>query len=143
MPGASQSILIDADPKTVFDVVADFESYPQYLPETKEVVVEEKKGTTVVVSFTINVIKTVRYTLKFKLQSPKKLSWSLVKGDLFKANDGSWTLEAVNGGQRTKATYAVDVDMGLFVPGAITKMLVGSNLPKMLARVKERAEELA
>ena len=134
--------MIHTDPKTVFKVVADFESYPDFLPETKEVAIEERQGTTVIASFKVNVIKTIHYTLKFKLQSPKKLSWSLVRGDLFKSNNGSWTLEPVDGGKATKAIYSVDVDIGLLVPGAITRLLVGSNLPKMLTRIKERAESL-
>lgn len=143
MAGASQSIIINATPKKVFGVVSDFESYPEYLPETRGVTVEARKGTTAVVSFTINVIKTIQYTLKFKLEAPKRLSWVLVRADLFKTNKGSWVLEPLDGGKSTKATYSIEVDFGLLVPGAITKMLVGSNLPKMMARIKERAESLA
>lgn len=141
MPGASTSIVMDVPPKVIYEVVSDFESYPEFLPDVKSTSVV-KKGKGVQADFEISVIKTIHYTLEFSLVPNKKVSWTFVKGDLFKDNTGEWTFEEVKKGQ-TKVTYAVDVDFGLFVPSMITKKLVGSNLPTMMKRFKERAESLA
>lgn len=141
MPGASTSIVMDVPAKVIYEVVSDFESYPEFLPDVKKTNVT-KKGKGVQADFEISVIKTIHYTLEFSLVPNKKVSWTFVKGDLFKDNTGEWTFEEVKKGQ-TKVTYAVDVDFGLFVPSMITKKLVGSNLPSMMKRFKERAESLA
>jgi len=141
MPGASTSIVMDVPAKVIYEVVTDFESYPEFLPDVKKTAVT-KKGKGVQADFEISVIKTVRYTLDFSMTPNKKVTWTFVKGDLFKDNTGEWTFEEVKKGQ-TKVTYSVDVDFGLFVPSMITKKLVGSNLPTMMKHFKERAESLA
>jgi ribosome-associated toxin RatA of RatAB toxin-antitoxin module len=141
MPGASTSIVMDVPAKVIYEVVSDFESYPEFLPDVKKTSVT-KKGKGVQAEFEISVIKTIRYTLDFSLVPNKKVTWSFVKGDVFKDNSGEWIFEEVKKGQ-TKVTYSVDVDFGLFVPSLITKKLVGSNLPTMMKRFKERAESLA
>jgi len=141
MPGASTSVVMEVPAKVIYEVVSDFESYPDFLPDVKKTSVT-KKGKGVQAEFEISVIKTIRYTLDFSLVPNKKVSWTFVKGDVFKDNSGEWTFEEVKKGQ-TKVTYSVDVDFGLFVPSLITKKLVGSNLPTMMKRFKERAESLA
>lgn len=139
MPQVSQSIEIDATPQQCFDVVFDFKTYPEYLKETKSVVIEKKSGQTVDVTFSLEVIKKISYTLKMVGKPPKKISWTLLKADLMKENKGSWTFEATKSGG-TKATYDVEVEFGLFVPGMIAKMLIGNSLPGMLKAVKQRVE---
>ena len=141
MPGTSTSILVDAPAKVVYDVVFDFEKYPDFLPDVKKAVVE-KKGKQVTAAFEISVIKKIHYTLSFTARPPQKISWTFVKGDIFKNNHGHWEFEEVKKGQ-TKATYHIEVDFGFLVPSLITNKLVGSNLPKMMERFKQRAEELA
>ncbi len=123
----------------LYDVVLNFEKYPEFLPDAKKVTTLKTKPLTV--SFEISVIKKVRYTLSFKTIPGKKISWSFVEGDFFKDNHGSWLFEEVKKGQ-TKATYHIEVDFGLFVPSIITDKLAGRSLPKMMERFKKRAEGL-
>jgi coenzyme Q-binding protein COQ10 len=141
MPGTSTSILIDAPAKVVYDVISDFESYPEFLPDVKKVEVD-KKGKRLTATFEVSVIKKIRYTLEFATVPSKKISWTFVKGDVFKDNRGGWEFEEVKKGQ-TKATYQIEVDFGLLVPSLITNKLVGHNLPQMMKRFKERAESLS
>lgn len=140
MPETSTDIVIDVPTKTIFDVVADFARYPDFLPDVKSVELSGK-GKDSVGTFEIRVIKSIKYTLKFKMQPPKRISWSFVGGDLFKDNSGVWEFEEIGKG-RTRATYTINVDFGLFVPKTIISMLVGSNLPAMMSRFKKRAESL-
>lgn len=140
MPETSTEIVVDVPAKELFDVVSDFKKYPEFLPDVKKVELETK-GREIQGTFEIKVIKTIRYTLKFKMQPSKKISWSFVHGDLFKDNCGHWELEELGKGQ-TRAVYSINVDFGLFVPKAIISMLVGSNLPAMMQRFKKRAETL-
>jgi coenzyme Q-binding protein COQ10 len=141
MPGASTSIVMDVPAKAIYDVVTDFENYPEFLPDVKKATVL-KKGKNLQAEFEISVIKTIRYTLSFTTVPGKKVSWTFVKGDVFKDNTGEWTFEEVKKGQ-TRVTYNIEVDFGLFVPSLITNKLVGRNLPAMMKHFKDRAEGLS
>lgn len=139
MPGATQSIIINVPPKVIYDVVLDFESYPEFFKDVKSITVEKKKPLTV--TFEINVIKKIKYTLVFNTTPNKKVFWSFVEGDVFKENKGSWIFEE-EGKDKTHVTYNIEVDFGLFVPSLITNKLIGRNLPDMLQTFKKRAEEI-
>lgn len=141
MPGASTSIVMDVPAKTIYDVVLDFERYPEFLPDVKRTKVE-KKGKNLVAEFEISVIRKINYKLSFTATPHKKVTWTFLGGDIFKDNTGSWEFEELKK-NATKVTYTVDVDFGLFVPSLITNKLVGHNLPTMMKRFKERAESLA
>lgn len=141
MPGASTSIVMDVTPKIIYDVVTDFESYPDFLSDVKKATVK-KSAKQLQASFEISVIRTIRYTLNFVIVPHKKVTWSFVEGDIFKDNKGEWVFEPAGKGQ-TKVTYNIEVDFGLFVPSMITNKLVGRNLPAMMEKFKDRAESLA
>jgi ribosome-associated toxin RatA of RatAB toxin-antitoxin module len=140
MPGASASIVVNAPLKVVYDVVLDFEKYSEFLPDVKKASVE-KKGKTIIADFEISVLRRIHYTLSVTAVPSKKISWTLVKSDFFKDNKGHWEFKEAGKG-KTQATYTADVDFGFMVPSIITKKLVGSSLPSMLKRFKERAEKL-
>ncbi len=141
MTQISQSIEIKATKKKAYGVISDFESYSEFLPEMKKVVVEKKKAQHYLVTFTLQVIKEISYTLDIHGKQPDHLTWTLVRGNMMKKNDGGWTLEDVKRGV-ILATYDVDIDLGLLVPSSVTKALVSKDLPKMLERFKERIESL-
>ncbi len=141
MPGASIDVTIEAPAKVVYQMITDFEAYPEFLNETRQVEVIHQNSKTAQVDFEIKVIKTIHYTLDYKLTPNKKVVWSFVEGDGFKDCFGSWILKDQDG--VTDATYEVDVSFGLFVPRKITEMLVGKNLPSLMKSFKERAESLA
>ena len=139
MSHASASIEINAPIKNVFDVISDFEAYPEFLNETQNVSVDKKNGKNLVVTFTINMIKKITYTLDIKLSPPNGLSWKLVRGDMMKSNSGQWKLSEDKKGL-TKAVYEIDMDLGGMVPKALTNKLVGTNLPAMLKQFRDRVE---
>ena len=139
MAKATQSIEIKATPKQCYDIITDFANYPKFLKETKSVEVVKKGANAWEAKFTCEVIKTISYTLNIKGSPGKSVSWNLISGDMMKSNDGGWELEDVGGGV-TNVTYSIEVNLGLLVPGAISKMLIGSNLPSMLGAFKKRIE---
>lgn len=140
MAKVTESIDIDAAPETCFKVITDYEKYPSFLKETKSVVVRKKTGQTAEVTYSIEVIKKISYTLKMVGKPFSNITWSLLEGDMMKKNSGEWSLKEAGKG-KTRASYSVDIEFGIFVPGMISKMLVGSNLPSMLKAFKKRIEE--
>lgn len=139
MAAASRSIVIDAPVEKVWKAISDYDSYAQFLPEVKKIHTSGRKGNEVQVHYEVEVIKTIKYTLKMKEEPPKKVTWSFVEGEFMKDNQGSWELEPAGEG-KTKATYSIDMRLGALVPGSIVKALVETNLPKMLEAFKKRAE---
>lgn len=139
MATTEQSIEIKASPKKCYEVIADYESYKEFLPDLKNVIVKNHKGDAAEVTYEISVIKTISYTLKMKGTPHSKVEWSFVKGDIMKDNHGYWELEEIKKGV-TKATYHITIELPMLVPGSVTKALIGKNLPEMLNNFKKRIE---
>ena len=70
-------------------------------------------------------IRAVKSIVRFAYDGPTRLTWTQEKGDL-KSVDGSWELEDL-GGDRTRATYSIEVDLGrklgMLVRGPIVDVL--------------------
>jgi coenzyme Q-binding protein COQ10 len=139
MAKTTSTIEIHAPIKKIYEVITDFESYPDFLSGSKEVNILKKNGSHLQVQFKVDVIKTIAYTLDIHLTPPKGFKWSLIKGDFMKSNSGAWKLEEVKKGV-TQANYEIEVDFGLLVPKSISNLLIGKNLPTMMKEFKERAE---
>jgi len=142
MPGATRSIVITAPMDKLFAVIADYQSYPQFLPEVKSIRISKRLGSEVDVHYEIEVLKKIRYTLRLKEEPPNLISWTFVQGELMRDNRGRWLLEPAGEG-KTKATYSIEMKLGPLVPKSIVNALVDSSLPKMLEAFKKRAESQA
>jgi ribosome-associated toxin RatA of RatAB toxin-antitoxin module len=87
-------------------------------------------------------VRTVKSTIRFTYDGPTRLSWTQEKGEL-KSVDGSWELEDL-GGDRTRATYALEVDLGrmlsLVIRGPLVDllrdMLVGARAGELKKRIE-------
>ncbi|RKH67374.1 type II toxin-antitoxin system RatA family toxin [Corallococcus llansteffanensis] len=139
MAGATRTITINAPIEKVFDVITDYDRYAEFLSEVKKVSTSQRQGNTVQVHYEVDVVKTIRYTIKVTEERPKRMSWTFVNGEVMKDNKGSWTLEP-DGEGKTRATYNVEMALGMLVPKAIVNGLVDNQLPKMLEAFKRRAE---
>lgn len=139
MAAASRSIVINAPVEKVFDTITAYETYPQFLTECKEVKTSNRQGNQVDVHYKIDLVKSLRYTLRMREERPSKLTWSFVEGEIMKDNQGTWVLEAAGEG-KTRATYTIEVKLPMLVPKAIVSTLVDAGLPKMLEAFKKRAE---
>src|SRR5215470_1863103 len=139
MPGATRSIIIDVPMDKLFAVIADYQSYPKFLPEVKSIRTSKRQGSEVDVQYEIEVLKKIRYTLRLREEPPSLISWTFVEGELMRDNRGRWLLEPAGEG-KTKATYSIEMKLGPLVPKSIVNVLVDSSLPKMLEAFKKRAE---
>ncbi|MBJ6765847.1 SRPBCC family protein [Myxococcaceae bacterium JPH2] len=139
MAGATRTITINAPVEKVFDVVMNFDRYPDFLPEVKKVSTSKRQGNTVDVHYEVEVMKRIRYTIRVTEDRPRRMSWTFVEGEVMKDNRGSWVLEPEGEG-KTRATYNVEMALGALVPKSIVNALVDTSLPKMLDAFKRRAE---
>jgi|SRR5258708_37427170 ribosome-associated toxin RatA of RatAB toxin-antitoxin module len=144
MARASRSIEIDVPPEAFFRVVQDYGRYPEFVPEVKSVRVGPRVGAAVEVTYWLDVrVQLFDFTLRHEARGPQRIEWQLVRGSEFmRGNRGAWTLERTAAGL-TRATYAIDLDLGPMVPANFEKALAERGLPNMLANFKARAEQLA
>lgn len=139
MAGATRSIVINAPIEKVFGIISDYERYPEFLKEVKRIRTSNRKGNEVDVHYEAEIVKVIKYTLHLKEEKPTKVSWSFIEGEFMKDNKGGWVLEATPDG-KTKATYNIEVTVGMLVPKTIVNALVDTQLPLMLEAFKKRAE---
>jgi coenzyme Q-binding protein COQ10 len=140
MAGATRSIVINAPMEKLFGIIVDYEKYPEFLSEVKKVTCTNRKGNEVDVHYVAEIVKTIKYSLRLKEEKPDKVSWSFIEGEFMKDNKGGWVLEDLGGG-KTKATYNIEVTVGMLVPKTILNALVDRELPKTLEAFKSRAEK--
>lgn len=120
-------------------MIADFSAYKDFIPEIEECSLVREDETTWDVRFTLKLVKRFRYVLRMDKSNPLEIRWSLLEG-VFKSNDGGWNLEPIDGGKRTRATYFIDINVGMFVPSAIMRNAVTRSLPDTVQRFKAETE---
>lgn len=137
----SFSTIVNADAKTCFDTLLDFEAYPEWSsPITKASVLErypDGKGKRV--EFFIDIkIKTVRYVLEYTHEEPHLLEWKMVDGDIADI-EGTYVLEPQ--GQKTKATCSQAVSLGFWLPGFLRSTFEKQALKQSVLEFKAAAEK--
>lgn len=143
MATASRSIEIDVSPEAFFRVVQDYAHYPEFVPEVKSVRLGPRKGGALEVTYWLDVrLQLLEFTLRHEPRGTGRIEWQLVRGGGFmRRNAGAWTIEETPKGF-TRATYAIDIDLGPLVPARFEKALAERALPNMLENFKARAERL-
>ncbi|MCZ7586294.1 MAG: SRPBCC family protein [Deltaproteobacteria bacterium] len=138
MPRAERSIEFNASPQDCYAIIKDVAKYPEFVGDLKAVRVLDQKGERLKAEFTVTIVKEVKYTLELWGTPGKSFEWTLVEG-FMKKNNGLWTLVDLGDG-RTRATYAVELELPMLVPKTVVKVLLEQSFPKMLQQFKERIE---
>ncbi len=139
------SIVIAAPPGEVLDVIADFEAYPEWAGEVKDVRVlsEEGDGWADQVEFTLDAgaIKDT-YVLDYEWDvvddGTGVVSWSLVSAQVLKAMNGSYTLST--DGDGTRVTYRLAVDVKVPMIGLLKRKAEKVIVDTALKELKKRVE---
>lgn len=142
MPERSrQSITIAADPAAVMGVIADFESYPQWARQVKEAVITKPGpgGRPARVKLTVDAgVFRDTYELEYTWDGDRSVSWTLVEGDMQKAQDGQYTLVADGAG--TEVTYELTVDLTIPMLGMLKRKAEKVIMDTALKELKKRVE---
>jgi ribosome-associated toxin RatA of RatAB toxin-antitoxin module len=138
MASVSRTETFDVEIEKLYNVIEDYESYPDFVDGVSTINVLEKDENGARVEYGLNLIKKFKYVLKLTHNRPNGLSWEFESGDLFKKNNGSWDLKDLGNGQ-TEVTYSLDVDVKGFVPKSIISKLTDSSLPTMMKAYQDRA----
>ena len=138
----SSSITIGADPDAVMAVIADFAAYPAWADQVKTVEVLEidAAGRPERVRFQMDAgpIKD-NYTLDYAwAPDGRSVSWTLVKGQIQRAQNGSYVLSG--NPQQTTVTYSLAVDLNIPMIGMLRRKAEKVIIDTALKGLKRRVE---
>ena len=141
----SSSITIAAPPERVMAVIADFAAYPEWADQINavEVLAPGSAGRAERVRFTMDAgaIKD-SYTLDYTwAPDGRSVSWTLVKGQIQKAQDGSYRL--AGRADLTTVTYSLAVDLNIPMIGMLRRKAEKVIIDTALKGLKRRVEALS
>lgn len=135
------SIDIEATAEEIFEVATDFESYPDWNANIKNVEVKEtdEEGRPSLVWFEVDAkVKTVRYTLQYDYtDAPQGFSWDLADGDVKELAGGYFFDEFED---VTDVSYELAIDPGFPLPGMLKRQAEKQIMKGALADLKKRVE---
>jgi ribosome-associated toxin RatA of RatAB toxin-antitoxin module len=138
---STQSIVVDAPAADVMAVIADFPSYPQWVASAKKVEVLETgpdaRARQVHFVLDAGAVKD-DYVLDYTWDGDRSVSWTLVKGQMQKRQEGSYTLTERDGA--TEVTYAITIDLSIPMLGMIKRKAEKVILDTALKELKKRVE---
>ena len=149
---------IDASPEKVFSIVSDYEHQVGNMPYIEKVQVFKRTDADVTfwAQADFPMVSKRDWVIKSKLDKNLpggiwRTSWSPAEVPeapkpedgvvRLKVNTGSWTLEPLDGGKRTLATYQLLTDPGGSIPTFIANKANTTALPKLFEQVRSRAEK--
>jgi ribosome-associated toxin RatA of RatAB toxin-antitoxin module len=140
----TREILIAAPIEKLYGIIVDYARYPEFVPGVRACKVRDA-GAHRDVEYDLDLgVKTIRYTLRMVEVPPRRVAWSLVKGEWMKVSSGSWELAPE--GEGTRARYSVEVAIAKppLVPQGIvdriSEELTKVSLPRTLEAFRRRAE---
>ncbi|WP_019970047.1 SRPBCC family protein [Mycobacterium sp. 141] len=138
----AQTIYIEADPSTVIDVIADIESYPEWVAEYKETEVLEvyenglpKKARLVLDAAVLKDTMVLSYVWP---ADRKSVSWTLESSSLLRALEGTYRVASKGSG--TDVTYELSVDLVIPMIGLLKRKAERRLTDTALKDLKKRVE---
>ncbi|CAB4364338.1 MAG: cyclase [Actinobacteria bacterium] len=139
---ASQTITIAAAPDRVWAIATDFDRYPEWAKDVKDVIVRtrDEQGRPTEVEFRASALgRSTHYTLGYDYsQAPSVLKWSIVRGDIMRTIDGAYNFSlAADGG--TEVRYDLAIELVVPLPGFV-KRRAEVRILNTVRELKTRAE---
>ena len=154
---AHEQIRVQASPALCFGYTADFEEYPSWAKDVKQISVLERdehgRGTRV--EFHVSAMgKHIRYVLAYDWsEAPGAFTWTLVEGEMLRALDGRYAFAPDHapdpgpdggpdetGGVATIVTYDLTIDLAIPMPGMLKRRAGALIVHNALQELKRAAE---
>ncbi|MBU6317550.1 MAG: SRPBCC family protein [Acidobacteria bacterium] len=139
---ASQTTIIAAPPERVWAIAADFERYPEWAKDVKDVVVRarDEDGRPSEVEFRASALgRSTHYTLSYDYSNaPHALAWRMLRGDIMRTIDGAYHFSPTADGG-TEVRYDLVIDLVVPLPGFV-KRRAEVRILNTVRELKTRAE---
>jgi uncharacterized membrane protein len=142
---AEEHIRVEAPVDRCFATLADFEAYPEWAGDLKDVTVvaRDDQGRATDVEFRAAAMgRSTTYQLRYDYaDAPGRLSWQLVSGDLPRELDGAYNLvPAADDPSATEVSYEISIDLIVPIPGFVKRRAEAKILKTALIELKARVE---
>jgi ribosome-associated toxin RatA of RatAB toxin-antitoxin module len=143
---STQSIVIDATPAQIAEVICDFPRYPEWVSavKTAAVVEEYEDGYASQVRYVVDAqVVSDEYTLAYEYaEDLSRIEWHLVApSKVQKAQVGSYDIVANDDGTST-VTYTLSIDLAIGMLGMFKRKAEKMILDSALRDLKRRVESL-
>lgn len=139
---ANERIRIDASLEQCLAVVLDFENYPSWARDLKQVTIQERDddGRGRLVEFRAAAMgQSFKYVLEYDYsEMPDSFSWVLNSGEKLRQLDGTYRFEPE--GDATRVHYDLVVDLSIPLPGMIKRRAAGMIMGTALRELKKAVE---
>jgi uncharacterized membrane protein len=139
---ASQTITIAAAPERVWAIAAEFERYPEWAKDVKDVIVRgrDADGRPTEVEYRASALgRSTHYTLAYDYsQAPQLLTWRMLRGDIMRTIDGAYNFSATSDGG-TEVRYDLAIELVVPLPGFV-KRRAEVRILNTVRELKTRAE---
>ena len=140
---AHESIQVNASPERCYAVALDFERYPDWAKDVRQVDVLERdeQGRGTKVEYRAAAMgRSIQYVLEYDFtDAPSEFSWKLVEGDTVRTLDGTYRFDSSEGG--TTVDYWLTIDLAFPLPGLVKRRASGLILSTALKELKREAEK--
>jgi uncharacterized membrane protein len=142
---AEHTVEIAAPIKICFDAITDYETFPSWQSAVVDTEVldwdEAGRGKRVRL-FVDAKVRKVDYTLDYRYDEPQRIEWDFVEGNGINDADGHYLFEDL-GGDRTRATYKLGLEVGIPLPGPVARRAHKTTLKGSVEDLKREAERRA
>ena len=139
---ASQTITIAAAPERVWAIATEFEHYPEWAKDVKDVIVRgrDEDGRPTEVEYRASALgRSTHYTLSYDYsQAPQVLTWRMLRGDIMRTIDGAYNFSATPDGG-TEVRYDLAIELVVPLPGFV-KRRAEVRILNTVRELKTRAE---
>lgn len=136
---------INASREACLAVLHDFERYPEWARDLKQVTVlsRDDEGRGVDVRYrAAGMGYSTYYTLRYDYQESERLSWKLTEGDLARKLDGHYAFTPLGEGA-VEVEYQLEAQLILPLPGFVKRRTELKIMHTALRELKARVESLS
>jgi len=148
---------VNAAPEVVFNAVTDFENYPKFMPYTKEARIVQRVSDNVVLGYSLlnpPLVSARDYCIQLTFTKGSEANGGVFKSEWtakpsavpvrdgtvrVQVNNGSWLMEPIDGGHRTRVTYSLFTNPGGSIPRWLANMSNTTAIPELFKAVRKRA----
>ncbi|TDC23488.1 SRPBCC family protein [Kribbella albertanoniae] len=137
----TSTIVVNATPKEIMAVIADFAAYPEWADSMREtqVLSTDEAGRPKQVRFKVDAgAISDEYTLDY-VWSRNEVTWTLVEAKMVKGMDGAYVLRDL-GPEGTEVTYRLAVDVAIPMIGMLKRKAEKVIIDTALKGLKKRVE---
>jgi len=140
---AAQEVVVEiaASPTDCFDVILDFDRYPEWSSaiERSRILERDKSGVGRIVEFYLDMkVRSLRYVLEYAYKRSSELTWHSVEGDV-ESIEGYYHFRKL-APALTEATCRQEIQLGFWLPGPLRRLAERTALRQSVEEFKTAVE---